>query len=207
MAIRTRMTPMAIPAVSPAESSVDALLSGWLPPPLSGADGLEVGDAVAGAGVGVVVAGAAVGDVVVGIGVGIMDGAGVGVVDGFCDGADDAGETVGKNVSPRRVGYVVVGAEVGAVVVGAVVVGDEVVGDTVVGAVVVGAVVVGDEVVGDTVVGEDIDGADSDGAAEGATGALPAGRQYTPPTSVNMVPAVTWTAAGITTRGAAITII
>lgn len=187
MAIRTRMTPMAIPAVSPAESSVDALLSGWSPPPLSGADGLEVGDAVAGAGVGVVVAGAAVGDVVVGTGVGIMDGAGVGVVDGFCDGADDAGETVGKNVSPRRVGYVVVGAEVGAVVVG--------------------AVVVGDEVVGDTVVGEDVDGADSDGAAEGATGALPAGWQYTPPTSVNMVPAVTWTAAGITTRGAAITII
>ena len=181
MAIRTRMTPMAIPADSPAESSVDALLSGWLPPPLSGADGLEVGNAVAGAGVGVVVAGAAVGDVVVGAGVGVMDGAGVGVADGFCDGADDAGETVGKNVSPKRVGYVVVGAELGAVVVG--------------------AVVVGDGVVGDTVVGEEVDGADVDGAAVvgGATGALPAGRQYIPPTSVNMVPAVTWTAAGVTT--------
>ena len=104
------MTPMAIPADSPAESSVDALLSGCLPPPLSGADGLAVGDAVAGAGVGVVVAGAAVGvvvagaavgDVVVGAGVGVMDGAGVGVMDGFCDGADDAGEAVGENDSPR----------------------------------------------------------------------------------------------------------
>ena len=118
MAIRTRMTPMAIPADSPAESSVDALLSGCLPPPLSGADGLAVGDAVAGAGVGVVVAGAAVGvvvagaavgDVVVGAGVGVVVGAGVGaevgagvgVMDGFCDGADDAGEAVGENDSPR----------------------------------------------------------------------------------------------------------
>lgn len=148
---------MTIPAVSPAESSFDALLPEVSPPPPN-ADGLEVGDAVVGAGVGVVVVvGAGVGVVVVGDAVA---GAGVGVMDGFCDGAEDAGDTVGENVSPSSVGYVVVGAEVGAVVVG-------------------------DGVVGDTVVGEEVDGADVDGAAVvgGATGALSSGWQYTPPAS------------------------